>query len=71
MIKIENYELLGSYQYGDRNNVEVIATSNKPEHLRCIKKAINQVNTKLIGKDRDSPSLEVQFILDDKLNEKI
>ena len=55
MNKIGNYALLGTYEYGDRNNVEVIATSDKPEKLRCIKKAINQVNTKLMDKDRDEP----------------
>jgi len=69
MNKIGNYALLGTYEYGDRNNVEVIATSDKPEKLRCIKKAINQVNTKLMDKDRDEPSKEVTDIIDDKLSE--
>ena len=69
MNKIEKYALLGTYEYGDRNNVEVIATSDKPEILRCIKKAINQVNTKLMGKDRDCPTKEIEAIIDDKLNE--
>ena len=69
MNKIGNYALLGTYEYGDRNNIEVIATSDKPENLRCIKKAINQVNTELMGKDRDEPSKEVQNIIENYLSE--
>jgi len=69
MNKIENYALLGTYEYGDRNNIEVIATSDKPEKLKCIKKAINNVNTKLMGKDRDEPSKEVNNIIDEYLQE--
>jgi len=69
MNKIGNYALLGTYEYGDRNNVEVIATSDKPEHLECIKKAINNVNAKLMGKDRDQPRKEVNNIIDEYLQE--
>ena len=69
MNNIGNYALLGTYEYGDRNNIEVIATSDKTENLRCIKKAINQVNTKLMEKDRDEPSKEVQNIIENYLSE--
>ena len=69
---MKQYALLGTYKNTDRNNIEVIATSDKPENLERIKRTINQVNTKLMGKDRDCSPKEVEAIMtiiNDKLNE--
>ena len=44
----EKYALLGTYQEGmDRNNVEIIATSNDRDELINIWNAIETVNKKL------------------------
>lgn len=64
---MERYALLGTYEQGDRNNIEVIATSDGYGELMNIRDAINAVNEKLVGKDRDVPDAEVDRIIEEYL----
>ena len=59
----EEYALLGTYDQTDRGNVEVIALSDDYDELVKIEKAIESVNEKLSGRDRDNPSEEVEKII--------
>jgi len=60
----EEYALLGTYEHADRNNIEVIAMSDDYEELTKIKDAIESVNEKLAGLDRESPTEEVEKIIE-------
>ena len=58
---METYILLGTYENDDRNNVEVIATSNNLANLNHIKNAINQINGKML--EKDYPTKEINNII--------
>ena len=63
----EEYALLGTYDQADRGNVEVIALSDDYDELVKIEKAIESVNEKLSGRDRENPSEEVEKIIEENL----
>jgi hypothetical protein len=63
----EEYALLGTYDQTDRGNVEIIALSDDYDELVKIEKAIDSVNEKLSGRDRDNPSEEIEKIIEDNL----
>jgi len=63
----EEYALLGTYDQTDRGNVEVIALSDDYDELVKIEKAIESVNEKLSGRDRENPSEEVEKIIEENL----
>jgi formylmethanofuran dehydrogenase subunit E len=65
----EEYALLGTYDQTDRGNVEVIALSDDYDELVKIEKAIESVNEKLSGGDRENPSEEVEKIIEESLTE--
>ena len=46
------FALLGKYEYGNRNNMELIATSKDYEKLAKIWNAIKTLNRELEEKDR-------------------
>ena len=63
----EKYALLGTYQEGmDRNNVEIIATSNDRDELINIWNAIETVNKKLQFTDREI-NIEIEELIEKKL----
>ena len=64
----EEFALLGTYEHADRNNIEIIAMSDDYEELVKIKEAIEIVNEKLIGIDRESPTDEVEKIIEERLD---
>ena len=64
----EEYALLGTYEHLDRNNIEIIAMSNDYDELTKIKDATEIVNEKLIGIDRESPTDEVEKIIEISLD---
>jgi len=66
-IKQIQYALLGTYKHGNRNNIEVIATSDDCSALMNIRDAINAVNEKLEGKDRDILNVDVEKLIDNYL----
>ncbi|MFC1895649.1 hypothetical protein ACFL0Q_03160 [Thermodesulfobacteriota bacterium] len=70
MVSIEPFALFGTYEYGNRNNVEVIASSEDYEELVKIRDAIKAVNEKLQDKDRDwnNADDDVRRLVDDSLS---
>ena len=65
MIKTKQYALLGTY--GNRNNVEVIATADNYGELMDIRETIKGINSQLIGKDRDAPNDWVDKLIEEHL----
>lgn len=64
---MEKYALLGTYDNINRNNVEVIATSDNPEKLDYMMDAIKQINSKLC--DDNCMTKEIKNIIDQYLLE--
>ena len=64
---MKKYALLGTYDNINRNNVEVIATSDNPEKLDSMMDAINQINSKLC--DDRCMTKEIENIIDQHLLE--
>ena len=67
---IKRFALLGSYVYGNRNHIEIIASSEQYEQLVQIQEAITVVNEKLEHKDREWNLVgdEVQTLINDVLS---
>ena len=61
------FALLGTYEYGNRNNMELIATSKDYEELAKIRDAIRTLNRKLEGKDREISSPKIRRLVDDEV----
>jgi hypothetical protein len=61
------FALLGTYEYGNRNNMELIATSKDYEELAKLRNAIQKLNRKLEGKDREISSRKIRRLIDNKL----
>jgi hypothetical protein len=57
----EEYALLGTYEHADRNNIEIIAMSDDYDELTKIKDAIEIVNEKLTGIDREAPEKNIKI----------
>ncbi len=65
---MDKFAILGTYEYGNRNNIEVIAISDNYEELLKIIDAINIVNEKLEGKDRDISNNEIRCLINEGLS---
>ena len=65
---MKQYALLGKYEYGNRHNVEVIATSDDCDELTKIWNAINLLNKELEGKDRELRNPKVEKLIEEKLS---
>lgn len=67
VIRTEQYALLGTYEHGNRNNIEIIATADDYGELVNIREVIKGINSQLIGKDRDAPNDEVDKLIEEYL----
>jgi hypothetical protein len=65
---MQTYTLLGTYLYGNRNNIEVIAMSADIHKLRKIQDAITRINREFEGKDRSISNPKVEKIIEEDLS---
>jgi len=61
------FALLGKYEYGNRNNMELIATSKDYEKLAKIWNAIKTLNRELEEKDRAISNPKIKRLIDSEL----
>jgi hypothetical protein len=67
VVFVEKYSLLGTYDNGQRNNIEIIATSDEYSELVDIRDSIKAVNEQLSEQERDVSDPEVNKIIENHL----